>query len=64
MYDYSQRPITEEYEKGWDKVFTPLSIEVMQENAKKMLGKNCHYSRGGKYVCVCGHNICKKDIKR
>ena len=64
MFDYSQLPLSEDGHKNWDKIFTPLSIEIMTENAKDMMGKNCHYSQGGKYTCICKSNICKKDVKK
>lgn len=59
MFDYSQRSITEEYEKGWDKIFKEGIMDV---------GKpldHCHWENGGKtYVCACSGNICKKNVGR
>ena len=58
MFDYSQLPLSEDGHKKWDKIFTRGIMDV-----GKPLG-DCHYSQGGKYICTCKSNICKKGISK
>ena len=59
MYDYQQRKITPEFEKNYDKIFSRGIMDV-----GKPLVVECHYSQGGKYICICKSKICKKGIKK
>ena len=72
MFDYSQRPPTPEWDKNYSKIFTesskgrirgfePLDVGSIPTSVSN---EDCHYSQGGKYICICKSNICKKDIKR
>lgn len=53
-----EQEVPAKLEENYHKIF-PMGI---MDVGKPL--SDCHYSQGGKYICICESKICKKQIKR